>query len=306
MTTALAPAEVADHTFPALGTDVRILVEGPYAAELVRLAEVEVRDYDMRLSRFRPDSELCRLNANRRERVPASALLREAVRASLRAAQRSDGLVDPCVLDALERAGYTTSLAPTRGRPAANVPLPASVAAPARPHPARLWSQVRVDDEARTVVRPRGLRLDLGGSGKGHAADRVARLLEGNDRFVVDCGGDVRVGGDGRMQEVLVAHPFGGMAGRFELAAGAVATSSVLARAWLDSNARPAHHLIDPASGAPAWAGVVAATAVGRTTLEAETLAKVAVLSGPREARRVLAEHGGLFIHPDGRSEEVR
>jgi thiamine biosynthesis lipoprotein len=108
------------------------------------------------------------------------------------------------------------------------------------------------------------------------------------------------------MQEVLVAHPFGGMAGRFELAAGAVATSSVLARAWLDSNARPAHHLIDPASGAPAWAGVVAATAVGRTTLEAETLAKVAVLSGPREARRVLAEHGGLFIHPDGRSEEVR
>jgi thiamine biosynthesis lipoprotein len=305
MTTQVS-ADMVDRTFVALGTDVRILVAGPYAAELARLAEAEVRDYDARLSRFRPDSELCRLNADRRKRVPASSLLREAVRASLWAAERSDGLVDPCVLDALERAGYSGSLGPTGGRAAEDVPLPASAGIPARPHPARDWSQVAVDDDAGVVIRPRGLRLDLGGSGKGHVADRVARLLDGSERFVVDCGGDVRVGGDGREQEVLAAHPFGGMAGSFELTDGAVATSSVVARAWLDSNAQPAHHLIDPSTGAPAWAGLVAATAVAPTTLEAETLAKVAVLSGPRGARRVLAEHGGLFIHPDGTVEEVR
>ena len=305
MTTVPAAADVVDRTFAALGTHVRVVVAGPFAPELARLAEAEVHDYDARLSRFRPDSELCRLNADRRERVPASSLLREAVRAGLWAAERSDGLVDPCLLDALERAGYTASLGPTGGR-AAGVPVPAQTAAPARPNSACLWTQLRVDDNARVVFRPRRLRLDLGGSGKGHVADRVARLLDGSELFVIDCGGDVRVGGDGRPQEVLVAHPFGGFAGSFELAEGAVATSSVTARAWFDPDERAAHHLIDPATGRPAWAGLVAATAVGQTTLEAETLAKVAVLSGPREARRVLAERGGLLVYPDGAVEEVR
>lgn len=305
MTATRTPAEVVDRTFVALGTHVRIVIAGPYAPELVRLAEAEVHDYDARLSRFRPESELCRLNADRRERVPASSLLREAVRAGIWAAERSDGLVDPCVLDALERAGYAVSLGPTGGR-AAGVAVPAQTAAPARPDPARRWTRLRVDDDTRVVIRPRGVRLDLGGSGKGHVADRVARLLDGSELFVVDCGGDIRVGGNGRLQEVLVAHPFGGLAGSFELADGAVATSSVTARAWLDPDGQAAHHLIDPVTGRPAWAGLVAATAVGPTTLEAETLAKVAVLSGPREARRVLAEHGGLFVHPDGTVEEVR
>ena len=40
-------------------------------------------------------------------------------------------------------------------------------------------------------------------------------------------------------------------------------------------------------------AGLIGATALGESALEAETLSKMALLLGPEGARGVLAEHGG-------------
>jgi FAD:protein FMN transferase len=270
---------LVDESFRALGTTVRVYAEARDAAALVSRARAIVEDYDRRLSRFRPDSELCALNADPRARVPASGLLRDAVRAALWAAERSGGLVDPTLLDHLERAGYRTTMEPTG---AARVP--AGVARPARPDPAARWRAIRVEDDA--IVRPPGLRLDLGGSGKGHVADLVAETLAPARRWAIDCGGDVRVGGEVE-QTIVVAHPLGGEAGRFQMTNGAVATSAVHARAW-----EGGHHLIDPATGAPAWTGVVQATASAPTTLEAETRAKMALLGGPEAA----ATHGAIWI----------
>jgi thiamine biosynthesis lipoprotein len=62
-----------------------------------------------------------------------------------------------------------------------------------------------------------------------------------------------------------------------------------------------AHHLLDPSTGRPAWTGLIQATSLGTTALEAETLAKMAFLSGREGARDVLAEHGGLMVLDDGR-----
>ncbi len=81
---------------------------------------------------------------------------------------------------------------------------------------------------------------------------------------------------------------------------GAVATSSVVARAWTTAAGLPAHHLLDPRTGRPAWTGLLTATAFAPTTLEAETLAKMALLSGPDGARRVLAPCGGVLVHAGG------
>jgi thiamine biosynthesis lipoprotein len=290
-----------DEAFAALGTTVRVVVESPEARSLVTRARWIVEDYDRRLSRFRPDSELCALNADPRERVPASHLLRDAVRAALWAAERSAGLVDPTLLDDLERAGYTESLAP-RGqsnkyegvRPLNKWGSEQKTGAEqtrlhlGRPRDDQRWRRIRVEGDA--VVRPPGMRLDLGGSGKGHVADLVAAILTPERRWAIDCGGDVRVGGVVD-QTVVVAHPAGGEAARFTLQRGAVATSAVHARAWPGG-----HHLLDPATGEPVRTGVIQATAVGTTTLEAETLAKMALLRGTPE---ILARGGGVVVTED-------
>ena len=80
---------------------------------------------------------------------------------------------------------------------------------------------------------------------------------------------------------------------------GAIATSGIGKRSWLDADARPAHHLLDPRTGRPAYTGIVQATALAPTAARAEVLAKAAVLSGPGAAERHLP-HGGMLVYDDG------
>ena len=299
--TVTLPVERVDESFRALGSTVRIAIAAPGARVLLARARAEIHAFEACASRFRPDSELCALNADPRHAVPASSRLRAAVAAALWAAHESGGLVDPCLLDELEAAGYDRSFAPRRDECHLMRLMGArdDIRA-ARPHPAARWRHVSVDDERGVVERPRGLRLDLGGSGKGHVADRVARIVGSAREWLVDAGGDLRVGGG---REVRVAHPLREEpAAVLQLTDGAIATSSVVRRSWRTPSGT-AHHLLDPATGRPAWTGLLSVTALAPTTLHAETLAKAALLSGPDGARRILARHGGLAIHDDGEVE---
>jgi thiamine biosynthesis lipoprotein len=293
-----------DVSFPSMGSRARLIVADggprlPPARSTAAIVRAEIEDFEERLSRFRPDSELSALNRDTRERVPASDLLRLAVRAGIEAATRTHGLVDPTVLPALERAGYAASRTGAERVPLASLLRDAPPRRPAGPCRNGLWRQIRVG--AAHVVRPAGVTIDLGGVGKGLAADIAAERLAAYPRFVVDCGGDLRLGGtDPGPREVLVEHPFTGeVALRIETDAAAVATSGIGRRAWR-TTAGPAQHLIDPSTGRPAWTGLVAVTALAPTALEAETLAKAALLCGPAGARSRLAEQGGVLFTDDG------
>jgi FAD:protein FMN transferase len=270
-----------------------------------RRARRLLEGFDARLSRFAAASELSRLNRDPRATVPASALLRSAVAAALWAHERSGGLVDPTLLDALVEQGYGGSLA-TVAPPSLRAALVAAPGRrPARPQPSGRRRQIRVDEAGATITRPPGLQLDTGGSTKGLAADAVAQLLDHHASYVVDCGGDLRVRAP-RPLDVHVEHPLTGtVAHTLRIASGAVATSGLGRRLWRRPDGAFAHHLLDPSTGAPAWTGLVQATALAPTALEAETLAKSALLAGPLAARRLLAPGGGVLVHDDATVEAV-
>ena len=300
-----------DLTFPCMGCTFRLLVGGADGAAAAATARAQLEDFDARLSRFRPDSELSRLNADPRTLVPASPLLRATVAAALWAAHRTNGLVDPTLVGALERAGYASSLAGATAGPVAAALHSAPPRRPARPRPDAAWRAVVIDDAAGTIARPPGLRLDSGGVGKGLAADHVAQQLArgGRHRFAVDAAGDLRLGGTrtaARPHLVEIAHPWEPQPlGTLRLRAGAVATSGIGSRLWRTPEDGFAHHLLDPSTGEPAWTGLAAATALAPTALDAEVRAKAALLSGPLGARRWLAEHGGVLVHDDGTPEWI-
>ncbi len=151
--------------------------------------------------------------------------------------------------------------------------------------------------------------IDTGGTGKGLCADAVAYRLGGYTRFVVDCGGDIAVGGVGAQlepYEIAVEHPITGESVcTLRVARGGVATSGLNVRIWRNQDASYGHHLLDPSTGVPAWTGLVGATAIADSALEAETLSKMALLLGPAGARRVLAQRGGIVIHDDGDVEPI-
>lgn len=286
---------LSELAFPAMGTSVRLL--GSLGAPLHR-ARCLIEDLEARLTRFDPRSELSRLNADPRETVPASRALRDAVRAAIAGAAATNGLVDPTLLGAVVRAGYDRSLV---GHPRADLQKALAAAPeprPAAPSPAADWRRLRVDDTAATITRPPGVRLDLGGSAKGLAADLAAELLAPHGPCAADLGGDLRVRG---VHEVLVPNPATGMLAEvLELDHDAVATSGIDKRIWWDATRRPAHHLLDPATQRPAWTGVLSATAKAPTAALAEALAKAAILAGPAAGRSVLTRYGGLLITWDG------
>lgn len=298
------------RTFTCFGGPCTIAIEGegPLGESLQAFETVRdhLLDWHAIFSRFKPESELSALNRNPAETVEVSPMMARFVEAVVDAAEATEGLVDATLLDEIEDAGY-------RGdHMRASMSLPLALAlTPGRqnggPRSNGRWREIEVDSVARTVRRPPGLRFDGGGIVKGLCADLVAEMLTGYNSYAIDCDGDLRVGGTGGVERVLeVPNPFKGpVLHEFVVSEGAVSTSSIEKCSWMGEGMKPAHHLIDPASGRPAYTGVVQVTALGSTALEGEILAKAALLSGADGAVRWLPK-GGFIVLDDGSHGDVK
>lgn len=294
------------RTFECFGGLVSIAVLGPDSmdpAGAAARAEAELLAAHRQLSRFLPESELSRLNRDRRATVPARPLLLDLAVAAREAGELSDGLVDATLLAEIEAAGYAESML-ERPEPFRHPDSGGTVCAQASR--ARAWSEISIDRAAGTVTRPPGVAIDSGGIAKGLLADRIGAELARFPAYAVDCCGDVRVGGTaGRSRPALVESPWGGKpVETLRLTEGGIATSGITRRAWRGADEVPAHHLLDPASGKPAFTGVVQVTALAPTAFLADVRAKWALLSGPKLAPTRLPQ-GGILVLADGSVETV-
>jgi FAD:protein FMN transferase len=311
----------AIERFPCFGGTCEVRVAGPHGRAAAARARDRLLEWHDRFTRFTPDSELSRLNADPRDEVPASESMLALVEAVAAAAEQTGGLVDGTLGREIAAAGYDRDLkrgAPPSGGPGARTPpgwsgpLPLALALrlaprrrPAGPSPHARWRTIAADRRAGVVRRPPGVAIDSGGLAKGLFADLLAADLSAQPGFVVNCAGDLRIGGT-EPRSLRVASPFARRTVHaFEIAAGAAATSGIGARAWLSACGAAAHHLLDPATGSPAFTGVVQATALAPTALEAEIRAKAALLSGPDRARAWLGPSGGVVVRDDGTHEVI-
>lgn len=286
-------AAAADHAWPALGTTARVRLHGPGAAEGADAARWRLADLEERWSRFLAGSEVSMLNDRAGEPVAVGVDTAALVADARDWSVATGGRFDPTVLPALRAAGYVRSLAQGAG------PITGAAPAPG-------VAGIEVDRRGAVVRLPRGVQLDLGGIGKGRAADLVAADLVHVGGGLVDLGGDLVVWGrppegngwpiaieDGRTARVVAV---------LGLSRGAVATSSCLRRRWTDGRRR-AHHLIDPTTGRPSAGPLVAATVVAGNATGADVLAKAAVVSHTVGAAvELLDEHGvaGLLVPRTG------
>jgi thiamine biosynthesis lipoprotein len=126
-----------------------------------------------------------------------------------------------------------------------------------------------------------GAGLDLGGIAKGWMADRLRETLGSNS--LANLGGDLSAGGAGPAGE---GWPVGLAGLTVMLHDQGAATSSVRRRRWGEL-----HHLIDPRTGLPAYTGLEEVSVVAASGLEAEVVAKTALLVGPELAPVYCAAH---------------
>jgi thiamine biosynthesis lipoprotein len=263
--------------FGAMGTDVHVIVVGGPAG-LTDLARRRIDELEARWSRFRPDSEVCRLAERAGQATTVSAETRLLVTRAIEGWRLSGGAFDPTVLGAVIRAGYNRSfdeLAEGPGRPGTEPNLVVGCAD---------------IDVCRNVVRlPAGTGFDPGGIGKGLAADLVVSelLAAGVDGVCVNVGGDLRAAGAGPEGDgwtVAVEHPWcDEPIALIGLTAGAVATSTTLRRTWTVGG-EPRHHLIDPRTGEPSTTDVTLVTVVAAEAWMSEVLAKATLLRGVARA----------------------
>ncbi len=280
--------------FRAMNTDVELLATDPRPASLLAEAETLFHDVARRLSRFSADSDLSKLNASGGGEQRVSQVLFDALAAALRMHDATQGVFDPSVLADLEALGYDRSFEALEQD---SSPLPAP-AAYRRPK----FAAVRLDLARLTVELPEGMRIDLGGIGKGFAVDLAAAVLRPACDFLVNAGGDIYAEGNGPDGDgwlVSVADPFNpdDDISLLRLRGQALATSTTVIRRWRRAG-RMYHHLIDPRTGQPAENGVASVSVVALTATEADVFAKTALILGPEEGKGFLEERGtpGLFV----------
>jgi thiamine biosynthesis lipoprotein ApbE len=267
----------ADASWEALGTRVVLRLTDPCALGPARAAvEHELDAIDLACSRFRPDSDIARVNASGGRAVHISPLLADALALALRAAALTNGDVDPTVGSALLLAGYDRDwrlLDPPGERPRAEEPWPqtqpsvgTSFGEPGGREPIQTiaaravcgWRNVMFDHTALTVRVPAGFTIDLGATAKAWAADRSAHVaaLAGGCGALVGIGGDIAVSGPaparGWAVHVTDDHRSAPSAPgqTVTIRSGGLATSSTAVRRWRHDG-ETMHHIIDPATGLP-------------------------------------------------------
>lgn len=299
MATDLLPQLARHHRFRALGTYVHLSTTGDLR-RTVQLAEAVLGEIDRTCSRFRSDSDLARANARPGRWTEVDPLLAAAVSVAVDAARETDGLVDPCLGQALVEIGYDEDLAVVLARGEARVVPPATA------HP-DAWREVRAEPDGAVFV-PAGVQLDLGATAKAWAADLLAlTLLDAlGDDVLVSLGGDIRVAGSQlRAWPVLVTEHPDGVGDEHEpalvtLDGGGLATSSTLVRRWRAGGVVQ-HHLLDPRTGRPVTPYWRTVTATGPTCVAANVATTAAIVLG-EDAEDWLAERGvdACLVHADG------
>ena len=257
----------------------------------------ELRRIDNLMSHYKPESQLSQINQYANERpVQVDKELFDLIRLSTHYSQITEGAFDITYASVGYLYNYPQHIRPTEAQIRQALP-------------AVNWRNMLLDEEHHTVrFEHPGMRIDLGGIGKGHAVDRGIDVLKarGIARALVTAGGDSRIIGDrmGRPWLVAIRHPDNPskVVTRIPLSDSAVSTSGDYER-YFDEDGVRYHHIIDPRTGHSA-SKVRSATILAPTATQTDGMSKTAFVLGAEKALEIInrmPEYDAVFVLPDGR-----
>lgn len=249
------------------------------------VAEMERIDRDM--STYKPDSEVSRVNAQAASGpVKISAELFELLNTALEYSQITGGAFDITYASVGFMYDFRKHQKPSESQIRSALP-------------AVNFRHVVLDQAQRTVrFTQAGVRIDLGGIGKGHAVDRGIAILKslGVQHALVTAGGDSRILGDrfGTPWVIGIRHPDdkNKVIAKIPLDNTAISTSGDYER-YFDEAGQRYHHILDPRTGRSA-SKVRSATILADTATRTDGLSKTAFVLGPDEAMKLYNRLGDV------------
>lgn len=265
---------------------------------LVAVRELAI-DFEMALSRTRPDSEVTRLNDAHGEAVHLSELTLDLIDASRRYCEESGGVFDVTMGSVTPLWDFHKGVLPER-----------AALDEALRHVG--WRMIEVDRAAGTArLADPAARIDLGGIAKGYIADALAaKLLEhGCDCAFVNLGGNVLTVGarpDGNPWRIGVRDPKAPekMRAVVPVVGKSVVTSGLYERNFTKDGVFY-HHILNPADGMPVKTDVGGATIVSERSLDGDGFSTTLFALGVQGALEFVERHPGLEGIIIGTDDEV-
>lgn len=289
-------------SFRAMNTHVQLAAEGQQALVGIHATKHFIDDCEQRFSRFLPASELTELNRSAGEWLEIAADLMELLQLSMTYYEETHGIFDPTILPDLKRVGYDRSM----DQILKDDRVVSYNASPRTSRPA--FHELEFDLAANRVKLPRGMEIDLGGIAKGWIIEKAAQKLHSYaEACAVSAGGDILFVGrpsDGLDWDVAMEDPRdpSQVLVELHLPTGAVATSSIMKRTWIQGT-ETRHHLIDPRTGEPAQTEWLSATVIAPDIITAEVYAKTILIGGATELPSILKRRPELtyiVVRPNG------
>ena len=278
MTIPVEASQPAHTVHRAMGTVMTHKAFGPYAQDSLYAVCKEIERLEGLLSRFLPDSEISRVNRSagiKSEKVSPETydLLSQAVEFSRSCSGCFDVTIGPLVT--LWQAAKESSAQPDDSSIKQLLPLVSS-------------RDLILDPRAKTAgLRRRGQSIDLGGIGKGFAADRILEVFSkfGVSSAYSNLGGNVVTLGakpDGAPWHIGIQHPRrdDGLLGSIAVVDQTVVTSGDYQRYFTDGQGKRHHHILDPTTGHPAGSGLISVTIVTAKSIAADPLSTAIFVAG--------------------------
>jgi thiamine biosynthesis lipoprotein len=268
-----------------------------HANESIDAVMAEMHHIDDLMSHYKPDSQLSKINQHAAEApVQVDPELFDLIKLSTHYSEITDGAFDITYASVGYLYNYPEHIHPTEEQIKAALP-------------AVNWRNMKFNDADHSVFfEHKGMRIDLGGIGKGYAVDKGIEVLQkrGIGHAVVTAGGDTRIIGDrmGRDWLVAIRHPDdpNKVVTRIPISNAAMSTSGDYER-YFDENGVRYHHIIDPHTGHSA-SKVRSATIIGPTATQTDGMSKTAFVLGPEKALEIInrmPEYDAVFVGPDGK-----
>lgn len=290
------------HRFRAMNTAILLAAESKQPEQVFETAQKFVEQSEQRFTRFKETSELSALNRSAGNWISVSPEMLDLLLVALECHHATNGIFDPAILPDLQAAGYTKSFDQLIEH-SADLSLKLNRGSRSNP-----FAAIEIDSLQGRVRLPKGMQVDLGGIAKGWIAERAAhKMAEHTSACGVNAGGDMFLIGhpQGRENwEVALEDPRNPIQDLMILLVdgGAVATSSVIKRSWIQGEIKR-HHLIDPRTGEPAETPWLSVTVFAPKAALAETFAKAILIAGPDGADTLLdnnSEVSFIAVDADG------
>jgi FAD:protein FMN transferase len=289
-----AAPEIVERSRVSMGSEVHLTAwtaDERGALDAFETAFDEFDRLDALMSVWKEGSEVERLNRAAGEMpVPVGSEMREVLSMARLASEWTDGKFDVTfgVLSGLWKFDHDLD---------GNIPSRADVQARL---PLIDYQQLVVDEAKGTAfLKRKGMRVHLGGIGKGYAVDRAAAILRGRgvNHFMIQSGGDLYVAGTrgDRSWRAGIQDPRGPKGSSFaamDLSDAAFTTSGDYERFFM-KDGRRYHHIIDPDTGEPSQ-GARSVTIVAKTASLADALDTGIFILGPEKGMALIERLNGV------------